>query len=117
MKKLYFLLIFIVLFSCEKEASFTVTNPMNVDRTDEVLVFTKDELAQKIELKEGLLPVFEVEEDNILPSQLDDLDGDGEWDEAIVLVNLEASQILKIEVNFVEASKYPEFEKRTNLRL
>ncbi len=117
MKNFYFLLIAVMHFSCQQEAHFSVTNPMNVDRSDEVLIFTKEQLAQKMELEEGFLPVFEVEEDKILPSQLDDLDGDGNWDEAIILVDFKANETKNIEVDFVKREEYPEFEKRTNLRL
>ena len=90
---------------------------MNVDRSDEVVVLTKEQLAQKVELKEGQLPVFEIEEDKILPCQTDDLDGDGVWDEVAFLINLTANETRKIEVNFVPKEEYPEFDKRTNLRL
>ena len=88
---------------------------MDVDRTDEVLILTKEQLAQKVELKEGLLPVFEVEE--LLPSQCDDLDGDGNWDEVVFIIDISANETKKIEVDFVPKEQYPEFEKRTNLRL
>ncbi len=67
MRTTLILLISIVLFSCEKEAKFTVTNPMNLDRTDEVLILTKEQLAEKVTLEEGLLPVFKLEKDKILP--------------------------------------------------
>lgn len=117
MRKLLVLLISILLFSCEKEAKFTVTNPLNVERTDEVIILTKAELAQKVQLKAGLLPVFELKNDRILSSQVDDLDGDGNWDEVVLLVDFAANEILEIEVDFVPENEYPEFEKRTNLRL
>ena len=117
MRTIFILLISLFLFSCEKEAEFTVSNPMNVDRSDEVVVLTKEQLAQKVELKEGQLPVFEIEEDKILPCQTDDLDGDGVWDEVAFLINLTANETRKIEVNFVPKEEYPEFDKRTNLRL
>ena len=117
MKIIYFLLIAFFLFSCEKEAEFSVINTMDVERTDEVLVFTKDELAQKIELIEGLLPVFELEEDIAVPTQFDDLDGDGKWDEVVLLLDFAAKETLKLEVKLVTESNYPEFEKRTNLSL
>lgn len=117
MRTIFILLISILLFSCEKEAVFTVTNPLNVDRVDETVVLTKEQLAQKVELKEGLLPVFEIEEDKILPSQTDDLNGDGVWDEVVFLIDLSANETKKIEVDFVPKEEYPEFEKRTNLRL
>jgi len=90
---------------------------MNVERKDEVLVITKEELAQKVELKEGLLPVFKLEDDKIIPSQVDDLDGDGNWDEAVLILDFAANEAKKVEVQFVPADEYPEFEKRTNLSL
>jgi hypothetical protein len=111
------LLISIGLFSCEKEAKLTVTNPMNVDRQDEVLILTKEQLAKKIALKEGFLPVFKLEEDKMIPSQCDDLDGDGNWDEVVFIVDFSANETKQIEVDFVPKEQYPEFEKRTNLRL
>jgi hypothetical protein len=117
MRTTLILLISIVFFSCEKEAKFTVTNPMNMDRTDEVLILTKEQLAKKVALKEGLLPVFEFEDDKIIPSQCDDLDGDGNWDEVVFIVDFSANETKQIEVDFVPKELYPEFEKRTNLRL
>lgn len=117
MKNVLFLVLSIALFSCEKEEKFTVKNPMDVARTDEAVIFTREELAQKVQLRENLFPVFEVEEDRTLPSQLDDLDGDGEWDEAVILIDFAANESKNIKVNFVDKSNYPEFDKRTNLRL
>jgi hypothetical protein len=114
MRTYWFLLISILLFSCEKETKFTVTNPLNVERTDEVIILTKAELAQKVQLKAGLLPVFELKNDRILSSQVDDLDGDGNWDEVVLLVDFAANEFLEIEVDFVPENEYPEFEKRTN---
>ncbi len=90
---------------------------MSVDRTDEVLILTKEQLAQKVAFKEGLLPVFKVEEYKILPSQCDDLDGDGIWDEVVFIIDISANETKNIEVDFVPKEQYPEFDKRTNLRL
>lgn len=90
---------------------------MNIDRTDEVLILTKEQLAQKVELKEAFLPVFKVEENKLLPSQCDDLDGDGNWDEVVFIIDLSANETKQIEVDFVPKEQYTEFEKRTNLRL
>ena len=42
--------------------------------------FGNQKFRKKVELKEGLLPIFELEEDIEVPSQLDDLDGDGDLD-------------------------------------
>ena len=117
MKKLFILIISLALVSCERVVTFSVSNSMGVDRTDEAVIFTKDQFEQKAKLKNGMIPVFDIEEDKILPSQVDDLDGDGNWDEAVVLIDLKANETKKIEVDFVPVDEYPQFEKRTNLRL
>jgi len=117
MKILYLLLIAIILFSCEKESKLTFKNPWDVERTDEVIILTKEYLAHKIELKDGMLPVFKMEEDQLIPSQVDDLDGDGNWDEAILLLDFEAGETLEVEVELISEDNYLQFDKRTNLRL
>ncbi len=117
MKTLFFLLIVSALFSCDKELEFTVSNPTNLVRTDEVIVLTRAELAKKTELPANQLPVIKVGEDVLAPSQVDDLDGDGEWDEVVLLLDFAANETKQFEVDFVNKEDYPEFEKRTNLRL
>lgn len=117
MKILYVLLISIVLFSCEKESELTFKNPLNVERTDETIILTREYLATKIELKEGMFPIFKTEDDQLISSQIDDLDGDGNWDEAVLLLDFKAGEMLELEIEMVSEDDYPEFEKRTNLRL
>lgn len=117
MKFFYLLIIATLLFSCEEEASFSVSNTMNVERTDEIIILTKDELSQKVGLQEDLFPVFELEDDFIVPSQLDDLNGDGIWDEVVLLLDFAANETIELEIDFVTEGEYPEFEKRTNLSL
>ena len=119
MKTRFFLLFAIVpfFFSCEKEATITLKNTLNSSRTDEVIIFSHDELAQKTELARGQVPVFKKEDGTFVPGQADDLDGDGEWDELVLVTDFEAGETLELEMDFLPESEYPEFEKRTNLRL
>jgi hypothetical protein len=114
---LFLLAIASVFFSCRKDAIFTVENPLNSARTDEVIVLTKSQVEQKLELKEGMLPVFKSVDGKVIPGQVDDLDGDGNWDEVALVVNFAAGESKEIKVNLVPVEEYPEFEKRTNLRL
>ena len=106
-----------ILFSCKKEAEFTLGNSMNVARPDEVIILTRTQIEQKIKLKDGYLPVFKTAENQLLPSQADDLNGDGIWDETVFVIDLTAGESKKVKVNLVIESEYPQFEKRTNLRL
>lgn len=106
----------IAVFSCKKETVIVVSNPMGVDRNDEVIVFTKAQMNEKIPVKEGSLPVFK-NNGSVVPTQPDDLDGDGKWDEVAVLLNFKANETIELEANWVPENEFPEFEKRTNLRL
>lgn len=90
---------------------------MEVQRNDEVIVLKRSDLARKATIENGLLPVFKVDNDQLVPSQIDDLDGDGEWDEAVFVLNFAPNETIEIEVGFVTEADYPQFDKRTNLRL
>jgi len=110
------ILISLTLFSCEQEIKISFENPQNVDRTDEVVILSKEDLSKKMELPQEMIPVFKVG-DKLVSSQLDDLDGDGNWDEVVLILDFKASEVLEIDVEPVAESEYPEFEDRTNLRL
>lgn len=118
--KLHFIILLVIsgcLFSCQKNDTITVVNPLNVERADEVVVLTKDELAGKVQLEEGKLPVFKLAGDVLIPSQVDDMDGDGQWDEVALCLNFKANERVSVKVSFVAKDQYPVFEKRTNVRL
>jgi len=117
LQNLLIILISLSLFSCKEEAKLTFENPLTVERIDEVVILSREDLSQKIDIQEGMLPVFEMEEEEVVPSQVDDMDGDGNWDEAVLVLDFAASQTLEVEVEWVPEAEYPEFEKRTNLRL
>ncbi len=114
---LFFLFIASILSSCEKEATFTFKNPINKDRADETLILTREQISSKIEIKNGFLPVFKTAGNKLIPSQADDLNQDGNWDEAAILLDFKAGETKTIKIEQVQADNYPEFEKRTNLRL
>lgn len=107
----------VICCSCAKEKQVLVSNPMDEARTDEVEVLTRQQLeADFPQAKTDLLPLL-INGTDTIPSQADDLDGDGKWDELAFLVNLQPKETLALKLAFVEGGKYPLFEKRTNLRL
>jgi len=117
-QRLFFLfLIVATLYSCKKDAMLTIENSLNSVRTDEVIVLTKAQIEQKLRLKEGMLPVFKSSVGEIVPSQVDDLDGDGVWDEIVMVLDFAADELMNINIDLVPETEYPEFDKRTNLRL
>jgi len=111
---------FVVAFavvSCQKTKVIVVKNPSDQKRSDEVIIVNRETIAQSFHADNpGLLPVIR-HGDRILPSQTDDLDGDGSWDELAFMVDLSPLEELLLDVAFVEPDRYPEFEKRTNVRL
>lgn len=113
------LLIGLVFSACSNtNTQFTLTNSSDIDREEEPIVLTRNEIVEKageIPLIEGLLPVPYVN-GKALPAQLDDIDGDGEWDELAFLANIDAGTSQTVTLRFVEKEAYPEFTTRTNIR-
>jgi hypothetical protein len=112
---LIFTLLATVLWSCG-QTPLVLNNNLNVPRTDEVIIISREDLSNRVKIINKMLPIF-TEGDNIIPSQVDDINGDGNWDEVVLLLNFAANESKKINVGFIGKEKYPEFEKRTNLRL
>lgn len=106
-----------ICFSCQNQPGFSFENPLNTDRSDEALVLTRDQIASVLSVKDGFLPVAKSSDGQYIPCQVDDLDADGNWDELVVVCDFQAGETKRIEINQVEANNYPDFEKRTNLRL
>lgn len=95
-----------------------VNNPLNVQRVDEPIVISRVELAKKIgELPEGMVPLVKNSDGKALACQVDDLDGDGSWDELAFVCNLQPKEHKTLEVVLVSKDSVPEFTKRTNVRL
>ena len=103
--------------SCTKKNTLVLSNPMAVDRPDETIIMNRADVEAKFgAVPEGFAPILKLNGQNV-PSQADDLNADGKWDELVFLVNLKASETINLEVENVAVTAYPEFEKRTNVRL
>lgn len=97
---------------------FTIINESDVARSDEPIVLTREAIIEKsgeIPLLEDMLPV-PYEDNHPIPSQLDDLDGDGKWDELAFTISIAAQESKTIMIKFVSQEEYPSFETRTNVR-
>lgn len=101
---------------CRKTTGWVLENPLTVDRNDEALILSRNEIAAKLAIPGDKVPLFHMNGE-LLPSQADDIDGDGTWDEAVVLATLPAGSTAKLVISFTDPAEVPTFEKRTNLRL
>ncbi|HEY3370294.1 MAG TPA: DUF4861 domain-containing protein [Prolixibacteraceae bacterium] len=103
--------------ACAKRNTLKLVNPLAVDRPDETIVMSRAELEARCGLvPDGFAPTIQIKGQN-LPSQADDLNGDGKWDELVFTLNFKPSETISLEVKNVAYAAYPVFEKRTNLRL
>ena len=101
----------------EKEQAVSLKNPSATVRPDETIVIQRQALEAKFgAIEAGQAPVLKLAGE-LIPSQVDDITGDGVWDELVVNLDFDASQEIKLGVEFVNVADYPVFEKRTNLRL
>jgi hypothetical protein len=100
-----------------KKNIIKLTNPLAVDRMDEIIILSRSEVEKKIgHISYGFAPVVQLRGQNV-PSQADDINGDGQWEELAFLISLKASETIAVELKPVAIANYPVFEKRTNVRL
>ena len=92
---------------------FTVENPLDINREDEALVLTRAQLNPTEKL---LKPVITNGQGEYIPCQLDDLDGDGEWDELAFVYTFSPSEKTRLKVEWIAPERYPVFAPRTNAR-
>lgn len=105
------------MISCQKAKQLSVKNPTGQDRPDEVLVLDRQTVEASFPATDSTwLPVVRLN-GQPLPSQADDMNDDGAWDELAFMVSLKAGEEQLLDVAYVPADAYPGFEERTNLRL
>ena len=103
--------------SCHQDKKLVLTNLLDQSRADEVIVLDRATVEASFDVPgENMVPVVKSGDDYI-PSQLDDMDGDGRWDELAFIVDVQEHGEVLLTIDYVPVDAYPEFNKRTNLRL
>jgi hypothetical protein len=116
---LYLISLFILFPSCKSNHAIylTLENDLEISRVDEPIIISRGELEKRTDqISQGLLPVLIDKDGNHIPSQLDDMSGDGNWDEMFLLISIPAKSNSELRVNFVLPENYPVYETRTNVR-
>lgn len=113
------MVLLLLLSSCGQRSRtpLLLINPSDQPREDATLRLTRGEIGNWTGITEGQLPFITDVNGEALPSQVDDVDGDGTWDEVFALVNLEGGEQKKVYLGFIAGTDYPSFPARTNLRL
>jgi hypothetical protein len=114
MKATGLFMVLLALSGCQNSRFFTIGNQATSDVTDLSVVVSYDEVQHYLADTNGIHVVVKNESGELLPSQCDDLNGDGKWDELAFLCNLKAGETKK--VIFEATDDNPEFPVRTNIR-
>jgi len=121
MRKMSSLVVLILLLLCSCKTSpeiiIQVSNPSDHARSDATLLLSRGEISRWIDIPADLLPVFKDLSGEYIPCQVDDIDGDGQWDELFGLTDLGPSAPITVVIAFVTPELYPTFPDRTNLHL
>lgn len=119
MKKLVFLLpVLFLLAACGETPQYEMTaeNTSSVDLQDVPVVVPRAEAeAQLGEAASGDLVLMN--NGQIMPAQFEDLDGDGQWDELIALVDIPAGQSASLVLQPAGETSASEPAQRTNIRM
>ncbi|MEX0985888.1 MAG: DUF4861 family protein [Bacteroidales bacterium] len=118
MKKLFLVPIAGFILSCSTPSSYEllITNNTQFPVKDAGLSIKATDLKGYKQMNQGMVPVLRDESDNLFPTQADDLDGNGFWDELFVITDLDKNEEKRVSLTFVEQEDYPEFTYRTNIR-
>lgn len=121
MKKITCLFVAIALLaascSSNKSVSLLVINPLDQQRDDAIIVLTIGEIESWIDIPVKKVPLLTDRTGNPLPCQVDDVDGDGAWDELFALADLGPLGEMSANLVFVTPENFPRSERRTNVRL
>ena len=102
--------------SCNQFKQYTIRNAGGEDVIDSAVVMARADVITHMDDTATTAPFILVKSESgeLLPSQCDDMDGDGKWDELAILCDLEAGEI-KI-ITFEVSDTQPRFPVRTNIR-
>jgi hypothetical protein len=115
--KLLSLEVLVLVSGCQQKNYFTIGNPGNKQVTDLARVLGREEVNEYLpDTTTGLPVIVKDREGKLLPSQCDDMNGDGRWDELVFLCDLGSGESKKLLFEPVEPSAYPVFDVRTHLR-
>jgi len=112
---IWILLATVLTGACQQNRTYTISNPGSDDVIDLTTMVNRSEVNKYLsDTSANLFTVVKDENGEMLPTQCDDLDGDGKWDELAFLCDLEAGETRGI--RFEAVKNMPDFPIRTNIR-
>lgn len=85
--------------STNHEGQLTITNPAEIERTDELIVVKRSVIGEKVgKIPLGKYVVLTTSDKKPVVLQYDDLDNDGNWDEAAFLYSFKPKEEIKFSI-------------------
>ncbi len=107
--------VFFFFMGCKRDTgavqTLNLTNISSITLTDRAICIAREALKKNNNL--NLFPLLVSGKDTI-PSQVNDLDGDGVWDQLFFVINIEAKEKKTVQLSWV--SSIPEFPLKTSVR-
>lgn len=119
MKNTLTLLLTIILISgslAAKDLQVILKNTANIERKDELIVIPWDSVVNKLGEISSNKTLLVFNSSKTFSSQLDDLNGDGKWDELAFLADLKPQEMLTLNIKVIDMSEAPKYDVRTNIR-
>ncbi len=113
------ILIILGIVSCSNQGQLqiNVKNTDNQSYADDPVVIKRSDLESRLNIKDDDQSVLVVNyKGDTIPSQTDDTNGDGHWDELFFLSDFKSNQTKTFFLNAVAEEDIPEFTPRTNVR-
>ena len=115
---LYTLLAGASLIACSSaNHTMIISNTSNVQLTDKGIGYSRVLLEKNFGvLPENEIPFLKISEEELIPCQLEDLDGNGKWDNLFTVISFEPKEVKRVELTFMNIDKAPAIKARTNIR-
>jgi hypothetical protein len=111
--------VLILVSSCKKleEEELIIKNPANVKQNDAPVIVKRKQIEEKfgpVPLEQTILLLDE--KGDTIPSQLDDIDNDGKWDELSFVKDFPPNSQDTVLMELIDTADAPDFKNRTNIR-
>lgn len=118
MKRYFVVAVLAIIFQSCTTPSLELKNDLLVNRKDAPVVLSRADVKKLTgEIPVDKVPVVLGVNGKYIPSQVDDLDRDGEWDELVFVSDFTSNEVKNIKIELIETNKVPNFAMRTNVRL
>jgi len=95
--------------------TLTLTNALSLARPDEPIIISRQKLTELLgDIPSGMYPELTNSNGKPVPSQTDDMDHDGTWDELAFVCNFQPDEEVKLNCHYVD--KLPVYPLRTSVR-